>query len=256
MQLMHQQRIVPVAEPLWFEAEPTLLGAPFFVMQRIYGRVAVSMPPYVESGWVVEATPEQRHKMSCNGVRKLAAIQRLPQASAAFLKGPAGAESGLTQEWDKFKRFAAWVSQDRRWPPLEKAMAHLERTWPKNQPAGIVWGDARIGNMMFDDNFEVVAVTDWEQPSLGGALHDLAWWLEMAGMREWTANGGTTLPGFLTRDEVIRIWQQETGLPVDDLDWYIDFTRFKVACLGIRTAALRGWPTPKEDEMLRRMNLS
>ncbi len=255
MHLMHERRIVPVAQTLWFEHDPALLGAPFFVMQQIYGRVAVSMPSYADSGWVVEATPEQRHQMGCNGVRQLAAIQRLPLSAASFLEGPEGAKSGLEQEWDKYRRFAAWVSQDRRWLPLERATEHLERTWPKHQPAGLVWGDARIGNMMFDENCEVVAVTDWEQPSLGGALHDLAWWLEMAALREWNPDGRPTLPGFLTRAEVISLWQAETGIAVDDLQWYIDFTRFKVACLGIRTASLRGWPTPKEDDMMRRLNL-
>jgi len=118
MQLMHSRRIVPVAETLWFEKDPTLLGAPFFMMQRIYGRVSVSMPSYAETGWVVEATPQQRHKMSCNGVRQLAAIQRLSPSAALFLQGTGDAKSGLAQEWENYRGFAAWVSQDGRWPQL------------------------------------------------------------------------------------------------------------------------------------------
>ena len=112
-----------------------------------------------------------------SGVRQLAAIPTTPIESVQFLAGREGARSGLDQEWDKYVRFLEWVSGDRRWPILEKAMDGLRRHWPKNQPEGLVWGDARLGNMMFGEDFEVVAVMDWEQPSLGGALHDLAWWI-------------------------------------------------------------------------------
>jgi len=75
---------------------------------------------------------------------------------------------------NKYRRFVAWVEEEREGPVLRAALARLRERWPANQPAGLVWGDARLGNIMFDDNFEAVAVMDWEQPSLGGALHDLA----------------------------------------------------------------------------------
>jgi aminoglycoside phosphotransferase (APT) family kinase protein len=251
IQVLHADGRVKVAKPLWFEEDASLLGAPFFVMEKVRGRVAVSIPPYAKVGWVVESTPAQRAKMWDAGIRQLATMQTVPRDSMGFLEGPEGARSGLPQEWDKFMRFVRWVSAERRWAPLEAAVDRLEKTWPKHQPAGLVWGDARIGNIMFDDNYEVAAVVDWEQPSLGGALHDLAWWLVLG----QTMHGDARLEGVPNRGETIALWRQVTGISTEDLEWYEDFTRLKIACLGIRTASLKGWPTPDEAEMARRLRL-
>jgi aminoglycoside phosphotransferase (APT) family kinase protein len=254
MQVLHSHGRVKVAKPLWFEADPEILGAPFFVMEKKHGRVPVSIPPYPQQGFVAEASPDQRRHMWRQGVSQLAAVQSTPLESVPFLAGADGS-SGLEQEWDKYQRFVRWVSQDRRWAPLEEASAELLRNWPKNQPAGVVWGDARLGNIMFDDDFDVVAVMDWEQPSLGGALNDLAWWLQMAATWEQTPDGGFVLEGFARPEETIALWRELTGIAVDDLEWYQAFTRLKTACLGIRMFTLRGLPLPTEAELRQRLRL-
>lgn len=256
MRAMHRHGKVQVAEIFWSEEDPSILGAPFFVMQKLRGRVAVSVPPYRDSGWVADATPAQRRKMWENGVRQLAAIQTVPLDEYGFLAGPAHARSGLEQEWDKYVRFADWVNQDRPWPVLHEALQRLRDRWPKNQPAGLVWGDARLGNMMFDERFEVVAVMDWEQPSLGGALHDLAWWLTLAQAMHGAQGDKPHLAGMGTREETIALWREVTGVPTDDIEWYEDFTTLKICCLSIRMAALKGWPEPKAADLARRLKLA
>ena len=163
MDFLHRDGRVRVAEIYWYEGEAALLGAPFFVMEKKIGRVPVSHPPYREVGWVAEATPAQRAKIWENGVRQMAAVQAVPLEPLTFLRGATeGAREGLAQEWDKYRRFIAWAAGDEVRPVFEAGMDRLEKIWPKNQPPGLVWGDARIGNMMFGDDFEVVAVMDWE----------------------------------------------------------------------------------------------
>ncbi len=127
MSVLHGLGDVRVAEPLWFESDPTILGTPFFVMQKALGRVAVSVPPYAQFGWVAEATPEQRRKIWQNGVAQLAAIQRTPVSAVGFLRGRPGVSEGLAQEWDKYTRFVEWISQRHRWPALDAAVAKLGR---------------------------------------------------------------------------------------------------------------------------------
>lgn len=256
MRVLHDQGRVRVARPLWFEPDASLLGAPFFVMEKVRGRVAVSIPPYAEVGWVAEATPAQRRKMWANGVAQLAAIQSTPLTSVSFLRGRGDAQEGLAQEWDKYTRFVAWLSGDRAWPVLDAALQDLRSRWPSNQPPGLVWGDARLGNMMFDDDFEVVAVMDWEQPSLGGALHDLAWWLVLSDTMHSTGSGRAHLEGMGTREETIALWHRITGIDTTDIEWYEDFTRLKIACLGIRMAMLRGTPLPSETALAKRLKLT
>ena len=193
-----------------------------------------------------------------NGVRQLAAIQSVPLPSVSFLRGGTpGAEEGLEQEWDKYARFVTWLERDKPWPVLHAGMQRLRSKWPANQPRGVVWGDARLGNLMFDDAFEVVAVMDWEQPSLGGALHDLAWWLfNSKAMHSGEEPGRPYLSGMGTREETVALWRDITGISTDDLEWYEDFTALKYSCLAIRTTTLRGYPVPDEAAIARRLKIA
>ncbi len=262
MKLLHDGNHVRVARPMWLEEDASVIGAPFFVMEKRQGRVPVSIPPYARSGWLAEAEPAQRRRLWEGAVHQLAALQRVPIAQARFLEGPAHARDGLAQEWDKYRRFVAWLQEDREsaqrfGPVLEASMARLESLWPKNQPEGIVWGDARIGNMMFDENFDVVAVMDWEQPSLGGALHDLAWFLVLSEtMHGRHAQNGAYLEGMGTREETIASWQEITGKSAADIEWYEDFTHLKMSCTGIRLGQLRGTQMMDEATMAKRLKVA
>ncbi len=258
MQVMHDHGNVRIARTMWLEDDASILGAPFFLMEKKAGRVAVSIPPYSQVGWVADATTAQRRKLWETGVRQLAAIQSVPLSAVGFLRGQTpGAEEGLEQEWDKYVGFVAWLEAEKPWPVLHAALKKLRSKWPTNQPAGIVWGDARLGNMMFDDNFDVVAVMDWEQPSLGGALHDLAWWLfNSKAMHSGKEPGRPYLDGFGSREETIALWRDITGISTDDIEWYEDFTAFKYACLAIRTTTLRGYTVPDEAALKQRLNIA
>jgi aminoglycoside phosphotransferase (APT) family kinase protein len=255
MQVMHRHRIVPVAETLWLESDPGIIGAPFFLMRKVNGRVPVSYPPYAKSGWVADASPEQRRRFWENGVRALADIQKTPLEAAAFLAGRDGL-SGLEQEWDKFDRFVEWISTDGRWPVLDRAREILRGRWPRNQPQGLVWGDARIGNIMFDADFGVAAVVDWEQASLGGALHDLAWWLISASHMHGEARPEGLLEGMGSHDETIALWRGITGISTDDLDWYMDFTVFKTSCLAVSTGRVWGVALPDHKALAQRLGIA
>jgi aminoglycoside phosphotransferase (APT) family kinase protein len=257
MQVMHDEGRVRVARPLWFEDDPSLLGKPFFVMEKKHGRVPVSIPPYAREGWLKDATPEQRRVLWRNAVDQLAAIQTMPVEKFDFLKGPSSAEQGLAQEWDKYVRFVAWLQETEPLPFLDDALARLKSLWPKNQPEGVVWGDARIGNMMFDDNFDVVAVMDWEQPSLGGALQDLAWFCVIADtMHGPKSSYGAPLEGMGSREDTVELWQEICGKSAADLEWYEDFTQLKMTCTGIRLGHLRGTPMMDEASMVKRLKLA
>lgn len=256
MRLLHADGRVKVAETFWFEEDASILGAPFFAMARVRGRVPVSMPPYRDTGWVAEATPAQRRRMWESGVRQLAAVQAPAVEQFAFLQGPAHARSGLAQEWDKFERFVAWLHQEGPRPLLDASLERLAANMPSNPPPGLVWGDARMGNMMFDDNFDVVAVMDWEQPSLGGALNDVAWWLVLSQSMHGASARGPALEGMGTREETMALWREITAIPTDDIEWFEDFTHLKLSCLSIRTARLRGGrPEPSNAELKQRLKL-
>lgn len=256
MAALHENSSVRIAKPLWIEEDPSIIGASFFVMEKKSGRVPVSIPPYAKSGWLAEATPEQRRHLWDGAVRQLAAIQLVPLDSVRFLEGSPGAREGLAQEWDKFVRFVDWVRDDPRAPILAQALKRLEKEWPSNQPEGLVWGDSRIGNMMFDENFDVVAVMDWEQPSLGGALHDLAWFVTLAEtMHGRSSQMGAYLEGMGTREETIALWQEVCGKSPAELEWYEEFTHLKMSCTGVRLDMLRGTEMLKPEYLKARLKV-
>ncbi|MGH7822685.1 MAG: phosphotransferase, partial [Candidatus Binatia bacterium] len=49
---------VPVPHVYGFEPDERLLGAPFFVMERIDGEIPPDAPTYHMAGWLTEASPE------------------------------------------------------------------------------------------------------------------------------------------------------------------------------------------------------
>ncbi|MCJ2187834.1 phosphotransferase family protein [Novosphingobium beihaiensis] len=256
MKLLAEDGQVRVARPLWFEEDPGILGNPFFVMEKKQGRVPVSIPPYAREGWLHDSTPGQRRTLWRNAVSQLAAIQRVPLEGMEFLQGPPGATRGLAQEWDKYTRFARWLQDVEPLPVLDDALARLKSLWPEQQPEGLVWGDARIGNMMFGEDYDVVAVMDWEQPSLGGALHDLAWFCVIADtMHGPDSTYGAPLEGMGSREETVALWEELSGKSAAGLAWYEDFTRFKMTCTGIRLGHLRGTPLMDEAAMRKRLKV-
>ena len=204
---------------------------------------------------MADATPEQRRHLWEQGVRALASIQSVPLDQLAFLARP-GAAPGLDQEWRKYVDFVEWISQDHRWPVLDAARDLLEARWPANQPEGLVWGDARLGNLMFNDPFDVVAVMDWEQPSLGGALCDLAWWITIGEAMHGPQGDRPRLEGMGTREETIALWEQVTGKSAADIEWYEDFTAFRTGCLSVSTARVWGAAPPDHAMLADRLGIA
>jgi aminoglycoside phosphotransferase (APT) family kinase protein len=252
MRVFHEDGRIPVAKVWWKEDDETILGGKFYVMEKKYGRVTVSVPPYSMTGWFAESSPEQRHKAWRQGVEAMARLHTMPVENLQFLKGPPGAEQGLPQEWDKWSRYVDWVNADGEIPILKEAQAKIASTMPDHSAPGLVWGDCRIGNMMFDENYDLVAVMDWEQPSLGGSLNDLAWWIVL-GEQMHGASGflGRHLEGMGTRQDTIDLWQSITGQSVEGLEWYEDFMALKTTLMSIRMGRMRGQGPLIDPETIR-----
>jgi len=233
MAFMREQRVVPVAEPLWLETDSSLLGAPFFIMKKMSGRVAVSFPPYSKQGWLFDAAPADRRRLWEDAVRHMAAIQKVPVQQVQFLNLPGNFAEDFDQEIDRWTRYLEWADPKRECSLLRQQFEILQSRRPANRVEGIVWGDARLGNMMVNDDFRVVAVMDWEQPSLGGALQDLGWWLYTDRMQT-VLRGLAPLQGMGSREETIALWTETSGKSAADIEWYEAFAAFKMECMSVR----------------------
>jgi aminoglycoside phosphotransferase (APT) family kinase protein len=244
---LHRSGRVRVPQPLFYEDDESVLGVPFFVMEQLHGRVPVTVPPYNAEGFLCDATPAQRSVAWESAVEELCRIAAVPVDEVAFLDRPERGASGLEQHLAYWRRAVDWSTDQQTPDPVWAMHAWLEEHLPDDRPNGFAWGDARIGNMMFGDDFRLVGVMDWEAANLGGIRQDLAWWLffdEFNG----PARGLTTLDGLGTRAETIALWEDRVGEPAGDLTWFEVFTGFQITLLTIRTQLVLGAPAALDLE--------
>jgi aminoglycoside phosphotransferase (APT) family kinase protein len=231
-------RHVRVPGMLWFESDPSLLGRRFFIMEQMSGRVPVTFPPYNAAGMLFDARPRERERAWTNAVQELCRIHRTPTAEVAFVDArSAEGEDALEGHFRRQLEGYRWAAAGREVPFLEDAIAWLEAALPVGTPDGLAWGDARIGNMMFGPAFDVVAVLDWEQASLGGALCDLGWWLLFDKFHS-DSMGLRRLEGLGARSDTIALWEALTGLRARDLEWFEVFAALQVSSTLLRKSVL------------------
>ena len=119
----------------------------------------------------------------------------------------------------------------------------LEERFPADVAATepvLVWGDSRIGNVMYRD-FAPVAVLDWEMATVGPREFDVAW-LGFAHMvfQELTKLAGLPgMPDFLREDDIRATYRDATGIEVGDLDWFYVYSAVVWCCVFMRTGARR-----------------
>ncbi|HUZ10406.1 MAG TPA: phosphotransferase family protein [Acidimicrobiales bacterium] len=220
---------VPVPRVYGYEADRGLLGAPFFVMERIEGQVPSDQPHWTGPGFVRDADPPRRRAMWEDAVRVLATLHLVEPSRFPFLTPPAGL-SGLGDHLAYWRRYVDVASVGLPHDTLEHGYEWLLAHLPDPAPTGFSWGDARFANIMFRDD-GVVAIFDWDTVSLAGAEADLAWWRYMDGP------AAAELPGIGTADELVRRWEEHTGRKAQHLEWHDVFTCFRLGAIMLRLFA-------------------
>ncbi len=256
LEALGRGELVRVPTVHWYEADTRLLGQPFFVMERMFGRVPVSSPVYNASGWLHDATPAERRRLWEAAVFELARIHRVPAGSVPFLADPDLGVANLQQLFAEAVDTLHWSAGAEPHPVLDDVLQWLRAHFPAETPVGLAWGDARIGNMMFGDDFGVVGVMDWEQASLGGGLTDLGWWLFFDDFHS-TTSGLKRLDGLGSREETVGLWQELTGQPVRDLLWYEVLAGFRLSMFPLqmrdRETGRPAGASPEDSEFLRQV---
>jgi aminoglycoside phosphotransferase (APT) family kinase protein len=228
---------IPVPRVFWLEPTPTLLGVPFYVMERVEGRIPTDNPPYHAGGWVTEISPEERAELWWGGIDVLARIHRLDWKALdlGFLDTPGTGVTPLERQLDYYRRFLSWAARGKPQPVCAAALTWLQRERPKEQArVAFCWGDARPGNIIFREG-SVAAVLDWEMATLGDPQQDLAWWLFLD-RHHSEGLGLPRLPGFPAREETVMRWEQLSGHRANHLHYYEVFAAFRFSVIMIRVA--------------------
>ncbi len=247
---------VPLPRLWWSEPDPEPLGAPFFVMSRVDGRVPPDVMPYTFGSWVTEATDAERAEMMRLTVGVLTKVHAAP-IEGSGLEQPAAGESPFVAQVRRLREFYDWASADRAGSPLiERGFEYVLANRPEESEPVVCWGDSRIGNIIYD-GFAPAATLDWEMAAIGPRELDVAWMIfihrffqdltELAGMEG--------LPDFLTRDQVAGEYLTLTGYRPRDLDFYTLFSALTHAVvmyrIQSRAIAFGQAPEPEDpDDMI------
>lgn len=230
--------------------EPTgeVLGTPFFLMDRLEGDVPPDVMPYpFGDNWLYDATAEEQARLQRSTIEVLAKLHGIPDAATTFaFLDPAvtghAADTPLARNVAKIRAwydFALTTAEGSpRSPLVERALAWLEANLPAEGDPVLVWGDARIGNIMYRE-FEPVAVLDWEMATLGPREMDLAWLVFAHAVFQEIA-AAFELPGmpdFLRAEDVVATYQDLTGVEVGDLTWYQVLAAVIWGIVFLRTSA-------------------
>ena len=221
---------VPVPRTLHLCTDPEVLGAPFYVMERVVGLHVVDEIP---AGYA--DTPDDRRALGRGLVDVLADLHTVDpgEVGLADFGRPEGFLARQVRRWTT--QWQATRDTDR--PDLDALAARLAETVPPTQRSGIVHGDYRMDNCLLDPRTpgRVSAVLDWEMSTLGDPLTDLGmlfvYWPEAGEDRGVALSAVTTLPGFPTRAEVAEQYAARAGADLADLTWYVAFAYFKFAAI-------------------------
>jgi aminoglycoside phosphotransferase (APT) family kinase protein len=158
----------------------------------------------------------------------------LDAAGFGFLRRPELGANGLAQELAYYRRYLDWAGAGREQPIAEAAFDWLEKHPPGGEPEGLVWGDARIGNIIFAGT-KPVAVLDWEMVTCGSPEKDLGW----AVFLDRHHSEGLEAPrleGFPSYDECMAYYASLTGHRVRHLHYYQVFAGMRFSAVMMRIA--------------------
>lgn len=211
---------VPVPRVRWLEADDRPLGVPFYVMDRVDGRVPTDNPPYHLDGWIPQLTAPERGALWWNGLEAMARIHRLDWHALGFdfLDKPERGATPLVQQLHEYDAYASWGVDRSRYPLIERAQRWLHAHQPDDEPVALCWGDSRLGNQIFNGT-HCAAVLDWEMARLGDPVQDLAWWIALD--RCFSEGLGVErLAGLPDRHATIARWQVLVGRLARHFDYY------------------------------------
>jgi aminoglycoside phosphotransferase (APT) family kinase protein len=246
MDALRRHSQVPIAPLVGYERDPSVLGAPFFVMRFVDGVVPIENPLYTREGFFVDASPEQRRALVDDGLRVLAAVHATDWRAAGLdWLVPTGVTPGSATQLDLWQRYCERELAGRGHEPFETAVAWLRANMPRDEETVLCWGDSRPGNIIWRD-FTAVCATDFEAASIGTPLLDLGWWLMFD---RWVHEtfGVDRLPGEPTREAQRDRYGELTGRDVRDTLWYEVFAAARYCAIVVRVmnrTELRGQMPP------------
>lgn len=207
-----------------------VIGAEFYLMDRLEGIIPRKNLPRG-----VELTPDETRVLCQNVLDTLVRLHSVDvrEAGLDHLGVGAGYARRQIDGWSRrYKEFRTWNV-----PKGTKIMNWLDRNLPEEGALCLTHNDFRFDNVVLspDDPTRVIGVLDWELATIGDPLMDLgnllAYWVEPGDDRiaKATRRQPTTLPGMMTRQEVIDYYCAATGRDPRAITYYQVYGLFRLS---------------------------
>jgi aminoglycoside phosphotransferase (APT) family kinase protein len=229
----------------WFEEDPQVLGAPFYVMDFVEGDVPMPVP--LPDGSLPIADEAEREALAADLATNLSRLHCYEWRS-----GPLAAwDAPGTVREAAHRELATWTARFRRaapgpMPMLSRALRELERraaALDEDGPVVLVHGDFRTGNFLRSGP-RIRAVLDWEMVHLGDPAEDLAW----ACSRLW--RGRTGLAGLLVPcARFVELYEQAGGAAVSPARLAFYDLLAGVKMTAIMLTGLRAYSEGRTDDV-------
>lgn len=218
----------PVARPYALCADDSVLGAMFYVMEMVEGRV-------LWNGALPELEKADRRRVYENKIATLAKLHNTDyeQIGLGDYGKPGNYFARQIDRWSKQYRLSETETIDE----MNRLIEWLPQTIPPGERTSIVHGDYRLDNLILHPSEpRVIAVLDWELSTLGDPLGDFTYYLMNWAMpHDGRAGlGGLDLEaiGVPTLDQAVQHYCALTGRDgIPSLDWYFSYNAFRLACI-------------------------
>ncbi|MBO0767064.1 MAG: phosphotransferase family protein [Solirubrobacterales bacterium] len=229
---------VPVPRTLALCEDESVIGAPFYVMERVEGR------PYRWASELEALGAERTRAIAERMIDTLVELHRVdPHAVGLSEFGrPAGFLARQVERWRK--QMAASHSRDL--PLAEELHGRLAANVPQDSAPAIVHGDYRLDNLLVGADDEIGAVVDWEMATLGDPLTDLALMVMYDRLAKLMANNlvsdSASAPGFPTEAQLIDRYRAASPRDMSQFGFYLGLAAYKLASIleGIHYRFLQG----------------
>lgn len=231
---------VPVPKVWWYEDDPSVVGSPFFTMEKIDGAIPADVMPYnFGDNWLFDASTTEQRTLQDTTVAMIAELHSIERVDENFPELPA-VTSNTTALRAHFARTLAWyewvAANFSRSPLVDRLIAKLDDQFPSHTtPTVLSWGDSRIGNVIYQD-FEPVAALDWEMVGFGPPELDVFWLAYAHEVFEDIAAQFSLpgLPDFLQPDDVATTYESLTGHVCRDAEWFLGYAALRYAIVFLR----------------------
>jgi aminoglycoside phosphotransferase (APT) family kinase protein len=219
-----------VPKPVLFCDDQTVMGADFYMMERVKGVILRSLPPKD-----LALTPTVMRSISEACIDNLADLHTMDLKAAGLTDF--GKPDGYTQ-----RQVEGWIGRYYKAETDQLESMNLVADWlqkniPEQKYVSFIHNDYKYDNLVLNPEKldEIIAVLDWEMSTVGNPLMDLgtslAYWAQADDSEALKPFSLTWLPGNYTRNELVERYAEKTGFDLKDQVFYYVFGAFKIGVI-------------------------